>query len=537
MYAKLYQSYLDFADPVSTTDFRGYSSVGGSLPFHSSASVDSLTSLSPSLGAVLAVDIEAADTYAWNTLALEVQTAVEGHLLRATRMLNAETGGWQGGPFARPMAHNAALVPHFRALMHAVGELAVVLERRPILTGVYTRSAHRLFIEPLARPRAAVLAAAIDLGNTVTMALQLDSAFGVAAAVSWIRTHVLTSSASCAATVTQLERRLSCLHRARKVWRVGYTAALSAVHEEHARRAPRAAAATARAIAAAEGAAMSSLRLRQGGTASPATSPASVPSRSQKGAFPSLAQRTFGSTSSLDSLAARTPSSSRPGSRRLEGLAAEDGCRARRPFYAGSPCSRLSVDGRLGFGHPLSPSEKEVKRDEALALRTALCSVSVGGGGSCDDMRCAQVTCQCLSSMAAVTPPSLAGVAPHTERVSPPLEVGGNVSTHSLDNRSAQEIDSSTVDKGAVDHTGERRSGEGCGGIFHSRTCRSTHSGSDPMADTDGLADPVFLNSDDAVLFHAVTYTSSAVLDALVHLAETLLAELREREHLASAKT
>jgi len=50
------------------------------------------------------------------------------------------------------------------------------------------------------------------------------------------------------------------------------------------------------------------------------------------------------------------------------------------------------------------------------------------------------------------------------------------------------------------------------------------------------LGDPAFLNSDDAVLFHAVTYCSSAVLDSLVRLAETLLTELRERETLATTK-
>ncbi|GAB0495838.1 hypothetical protein MMPV_007145 [Pyropia vietnamensis] len=537
MYAKLYQSYLNFSDPADTNSGRGSGVGGGSPRSHGpGVSLDSLASLNVRSYGVLTMDMEAHEMYEWNTLTAEVQTAVEGHLLRATRMLNAETGGWQGGPFARPMAHNAALVPHFQALMHAVSELAVVLERRPVLTGAYTRSAHRLFIEPLARPRAAVLTAAVALGETVVSALRLDAAFGVAAAVTWIRTHVLTSSASVAATIEELDRRLRSLRTARGVWRVGYTAALSAVHEEHARRAPRVAAATARAVAVAEAAAVAAGRLSGGDLSSASASPATGPVEGVggKGGIADLSSPVLGPRSHvpLDGLTARAPVPTRPHGRRLVELVTEEA--GGRPLNAGLPCSRLSVDGRLGFREP---------------SQLAVPGGRGGAGGHNAALRRAETVGSCLTAWGIGRTPPGGGreSAPYrTSDLSAPSAsdvVGGaGASSDSLNDVGACAPFRQGGTAGGVGNDGVGGGtaggsvGGGGNGIRRSWSGWSTDSGGDLSADADSVGDPVFLNSDDAVLFHAVTYTSSAVLDALVHLAETLLAELREREQLAAAK-
>ncbi|KAK1867282.1 hypothetical protein I4F81_009789 [Pyropia yezoensis] len=106
-------------------------------------------------------------------LATLLTSTVTRHLLRARLTLDKESGGLRGAPFTNVHASTAALVTCTSNLAGGLSEMTSVLSRPPVFSGAYRRSAHALFVAPLVDDYFAIMGAAAALADTIARALVL----------------------------------------------------------------------------------------------------------------------------------------------------------------------------------------------------------------------------------------------------------------------------------------------------------------------------------------------------------------------------
>ncbi|GAB0490004.1 hypothetical protein MMPV_001231 [Pyropia vietnamensis] len=100
-------------------------------------------------------------------------STVTRHLLRARLTLDKESGGLRGAPFTDVHASTARLATCTTNLAGALSEMTAVLARPPVFSGAYRRSAHALFVAPLVDDYIATVRAAAALADTIARALVL----------------------------------------------------------------------------------------------------------------------------------------------------------------------------------------------------------------------------------------------------------------------------------------------------------------------------------------------------------------------------